>query len=656
MGFLGKLVCGRTFRERSRETATSEMRAAGSSQLPSPDRARSSAPAAWLIVLLSAQLRAADPSPPAYSATDIKTTIVENLPPPIPNAYHALGDYIFAVQPLRGNFHGDFNGDGLEDILVAPNYATFQPQLPIQIWINQGNGTFVDQTSTVIEGPITVTGAATSIFVADFNGDGRPDVFFVDSGLEDKDPSAGFDGGINHVLLSQPNGKLKDVTSDSLPQNVFRFNHVSSIGDVNGDGTLDIVLTVLGGRTGGAGTLFLLNDGRGVFTSTSSGLPLDIAYYPSGPWWPAAPDPQLPGSNGVLDLDGDGRLDLVTGTYSLNDPVSKKRSVRFFQQRPDHSFVERSRIEIPLALANIGYRGGTVADSGGAGLGVAGITGADLDEDGRTDVVVLWEGASASYIQILRNEGNFVFTDKTLDWLGTYDTNVVAGGLKWSASAYDLMDVNGDGHIDLVRRGAGYDAATLWNGGFAFLNDGTGHLKPLAYRTRSSAAGLDDFIGALGCSYCAYTPFLFDATGDGQIDLVLLDISSGNSGRWTPEKPFRDKELYLHVFSGQGSLAGLSASFSYGPSSPAAGTPVGFTDTSSGATSREWKFGDGGTSTSAQPLHTYSAPGLYTVQMTARNGTQAMTASRRIAVTLGSTTRHQPVSGPPGGQPVKKRP
>lgn len=43
------------------------------------------------------------------------------------------------------------------------------------------------------------------------------------------------------------------------------------------------------------------------------------------------------------------------------------------------------------------------------------------------------------------------------------------------------------------------------------------------------------------------------------------------------------------------------------------GTTVNFTDASSAATSWLWDFGDGGTSTSPNPSHTYAAPGMYYV-------------------------------------------
>ncbi len=44
--------------------------------------------------------------------------------------------------------------------------------------------------------------------------------------------------------------------------------------------------------------------------------------------------------------------------------------------------------------------------------------------------------------------------------------------------------------------------------------------------------------------------------------------------------------------------------------------PVAFTNTSTGSDTYSWTFGDGGTSTSQNPSHTYTSPGTYTVQLT----------------------------------------
>ncbi|MEM6263235.1 MAG: PKD domain-containing protein, partial [Bacteroidota bacterium] len=50
-----------------------------------------------------------------------------------------------------------------------------------------------------------------------------------------------------------------------------------------------------------------------------------------------------------------------------------------------------------------------------------------------------------------------------------------------------------------------------------------------------------------------------------------------------------------------------------------AGQPVNFINLSTGADSYSWDFGDGGTSTNSNPIHSYAAPGTYNVRLLAQN-------------------------------------
>lgn len=64
------------------------------------------------------------------------------------------------------------------------------------------------------------------------------------------------------------------------------------------------------------------------------------------------------------------------------------------------------------------------------------------------------------------------------------------------------------------------------------------------------------------------------------------------------------------------------------------GAPVEFDDTSSGTVvSRHWDFGDGNTSRSGVPEHSWSSPGFYEVTLVVSDGTSTSTARRMFLVT-----------------------
>ena len=73
------------------------------------------------------------------------------------------------------------------------------------------------------------------------------------------------------------------------------------------------------------------------------------------------------------------------------------------------------------------------------------------------------------------------------------------------------------------------------------------------------------------------------------------------------------------------------------PPMPSFNTTVGtvsvsFLNTSTNATSYEWDFGDGGTSTLTNPTYTYAADGVYTVVLTATNGCGSVSTSRTVTI------------------------
>jgi PKD repeat protein len=77
------------------------------------------------------------------------------------------------------------------------------------------------------------------------------------------------------------------------------------------------------------------------------------------------------------------------------------------------------------------------------------------------------------------------------------------------------------------------------------------------------------------------------------------------------------------------------ASFTFSPEDNIqAGDTVYFTNTSSDATSYEWNFGDGETSTEESPFHIYDEPGIYDVALVAINGSFSITVTQQVGVAV----------------------
>src|SRR6201987_1056048 len=154
---------------------------------------------------------------------------------------------------------GDFNGDGIPDIVSAPHGG-------IAISLGNGAGTFITPLIPSVD-----SGDGINAFgVGDFNGDGIT-VLLVDDE----------DTGTLTVLLGKGDGTF--TVGQSMPFNTQSI----AIADFNGDGKLDLALS------GSAQTTILLGNGDGTFT--------------------AAPDQPQIGSSQVVaaDFNGDGKLDLA---------------------------------------------------------------------------------------------------------------------------------------------------------------------------------------------------------------------------------------------------------------------------------------------------------------------------------------------------------
>jgi PKD repeat protein len=134
------------------------------------------------------------------------------------------------------------------------------------------------------------------------------------------------------------------------------------------------------------------------------------------------------------------------------------------------------------------------------------------------------------------------------------------------------------------------------------------------------------------------------ATGSGGFNRLTPDLAAGSRGASISSLAAGTYRIYVVAVNASGESSpsnianatvgsSVTASFVVSPSAGVAGvTTFVCTDTSSGATSWSWNFGDGGTSTLQNPAHVYASPGTYTIQLTA-NGQSFF--SRTVSVTSG---------------------
>ena len=192
----------------------------------------------------------------------------------------------------------DFDSDGNVDLLECQTAKS--PALPCAAFRNDGKGNFGDVTLQVLGPNPPAFETARDYRVADFNGDGRADVFIANTG--ECSAGCGNTGGQSALLMQTPDGRLQDATAAAgLPQQPM-FTHNVACADIDGNGTVDIYLANQNTVAHIGQPQIWLNDGHGHFTlGDPSRLPaiLSGGAYNTGKF---------------IDVNNDGRLDLFVGS------------------------------------------------------------------------------------------------------------------------------------------------------------------------------------------------------------------------------------------------------------------------------------------------------------------------------------------------------
>ncbi|MGO8734397.1 MAG: FG-GAP-like repeat-containing protein [Terriglobia bacterium] len=174
----------------------------------------------------------------------------------------------------------DFNGDGKLDLAVTSNWSD-----TVTILLGNGDGTFTAVPST------PPTGRAPNwVAVGDFNGAGKLDLAVANECAS----YANCANGSVSILLGDGTGNFTLYSSIATGMGSTSV----AVGDVNGDGKLDLAVTNKLSDT----VTILLGNGDGTFTAT-----------PSSPGTGTGPF-----SVAVGDFNDDGKLDLAVTYYGAN--------------------------------------------------------------------------------------------------------------------------------------------------------------------------------------------------------------------------------------------------------------------------------------------------------------------------------------------------
>jgi hypothetical protein len=267
------------------------------------------------------------------------------------------------------------------------------------------------------------------VAVFDYNGDGRPDIFFTNGAniatLKKDSPKYR-----NRLFRNDGNGKYTDVT-DAAGLAGTGYDIGVAVGDYDNDGYPDLFVAGVYKNT------LYHNNGNGTFTDVTAKAGLDHFNDPQfGPLWAV--------TAAWVDVNNDGLLDLFVVNYMQwaysDQPLCSFRGVadychpKFYKPQPDQLFLNKGDSKFEDVSAAWGIR-----DHPGKGMGV-GV--ADYDLDGRPDLFVTND---ASYNFLFHNLGN-KFEEVAFD----AGVALPEDGAFISGMGLDFRDFNNDGYPDIA--------------------------------------------------------------------------------------------------------------------------------------------------------------------------------------------------------------
>ncbi len=366
----------------------------------------------------------------------------------------------------------DVDGDGDLDLLLAGSRTADRPYEAASYLFINTDGSFMAATDHGI--PAAYSAA---VDWGDVNNDGRLDAIMTGFESEDTPRTTVLIGDGNGAFTTQASA-LPDVSLGAV-----------RLGDVNGDGRLDVLLSGVSGQSGFV-TDILLGTEDGNFARQATALPR-VGF----------------SSLELGDLDGDGDLDLLVSGGQLSRDLLTGRTGLFDNEAGTFRPVD-------------GAFAGSIA--GAATLG-------DYDGDGDLDLLVV--GAETA----LGRRTATVYVNLPD---GTYREAVLLHGSLFSSAEW--ADVDGDGDLDLLTTGftsAGLSATNLYLNQQQVIPD-----VPAAPSTSAAQVDRNDVHLSWNPAAANVTYNLRVGTAPGLGDIVAAE-SDATSGRRLVPRPGNVRSL-----------------------------------------------------------------------------------------------------------------